>query len=134
MLTMRMPSPKFLMSWLLLSLCAVALTPFALAQEGEACRSLCRSEKAQCSKNKGSNAWLSAATLFFRDSLSAWRQRSGTLSDSSQWLQQRSDNNTDLKSANQELQQQCENQFMQCALTCTASAVPAAPSSSPQPQ
>jgi len=69
---------------------------------------------------------------FFRDSLSAWRQRSGTLSDASQWLQQRSDNNTDLKSATQELQQQCDNQFMQCALTCIDSAVPAAPST-PQP-
>jgi hypothetical protein len=131
---MRMPLPKFLLSWLLLSLCAVALTNVATAQEADACRSLCRSEKAQCVKNKGPNAWLTATTLFFRDSLSAWRQRSGTLSDASQWLQQRSDNNTDLKSANQELQQQCENQFMQCALTCTASAVPAAPSSSPQPQ
>ena len=129
-----MLSLKILRPWLLLSLCTLAVASAALAQEGEACRSLCRSEKAQCSKNKGSNAWLSAATLFFRDSLSAWRQRSGTLTDSSQWLQQRSDNNTDLKSATQELQQQCENQFMQCALTCTASAVPAAPSSSPQPQ
>jgi len=129
-----MLSLKILRPRLLLSLCTLAVASAALAQEGEACRSLCRSEKAQCSKNKGSNAWLSAATLFFRDSLSAWRQRSGTLSDSSQWLQQRSDNNTDLKSANQELQQQCENQFMQCALTCTASAVTAAPSSSPQPQ
>ena len=129
-----MLSLKILRPWLLLSLCTLAVASAALAQEGEACRSLCRSEKAKCSKNKGSNAWLSAATLFFRDSLSAWRQRSGTLSDSSQWLQQRSDNNTDLKSATQELQQQCENQFMQCALTCTASAVPAAPSSSPQPQ
>jgi hypothetical protein len=129
-----MLSLKILRPWLLVGLCALAAASAALAQEGEACRSLCRSEKAQCSKNKGSNAWLSAATLFFRDSLSAWRQRSGTLTDSSQWLQQRSDNNTDLKSATQELQQQCENQFMQCALTCTASAVPAAPSSSPQPQ
>jgi len=129
---MRMPLPKFLLSWLLLSLCAVALTNVATAQEADACRSLCRSEKAQCVKNKGPNAWLSATTLFFRDSLSAWRQRSGTLSDASQWLQQRSDNNTDLKSATQELQQQCDNQFMQCALTCTDSAVPAAPST-PQP-
>jgi hypothetical protein len=129
---MRMPLPKFLLSWLLLSLCAVALTNVATAQEADACRSLCRSEKAQCSKNRGPNAWLSATTLFFRDSLSAWRQRSGTLSDASQWLQQRSDNNTDLKSATQELQQQCDKQFMQCALTCTDSAVPAAPST-PQP-
>ena len=129
---MRMPLPKFLLSWLLLSLCAMALTNVATAQEADACRSLCRSEKAQCVKNKGPNAWLSATTLFFRDSLSAWRQRSGTLSDASQWLQQRSDNNTDLKSATQELQQQCDNQFMQCALTCTDSAVPAAPST-PQP-
>ena len=128
---MRTPSPKFLLSWLLLSLCAVASTNFAAAQEADACRSLCRSEKAQCSKNKGPNAWLSATTLFFRDSLSAWRQRSGTLSDASQWLQQRSDNNTDLKSATQEMQQQCENQFMQCAQACTASTVPATP---PSPQ
>jgi hypothetical protein len=129
-----MLSLKILRPWLLLSLCTLAVASAALAQEGEACRSLCRSEKAQCSKNKGSNAWLSAATLFLRDSLSAWRTRSGTLTDSSQWLQQRSDNNNDLKSATQELQQQCENQFMQCAQACTASTVPAAPSSSPQPQ
>jgi len=127
-----MPLPKFLLGWLLLSLCAMAFTNFAAAHEADACRSLCRSEKAQCGKNKGPNAWLSATTLFFRDSLSAWRQRSGTLSDASQWLQQRSDNNTDLKSATQELQQQCDKQFMQCALTCTDSAVPAAPST-PQP-
>ena len=130
---MRTPSPKFLTSWLLLSLCAMALTPLAGAQEADACRSLCRSEKAQCGKNNNSNAWLSAATLFFRDTLSAWRQRSGTLSDSSQWLQQRSDNNNDLKSATQELQQQCENQFMQCAQACTASTVPAMPSSPQSP-
>jgi hypothetical protein len=129
-----MLSLKILRPWLLLSLCTLAVASAALAQEGEACRSLCRSEKAQCSKNKGSNAWLSAATLFLRDSLSAWRTRSGTLTDSSQWLQQRSDNNSDLKSATQELQHQCENQFMQCAQACTASTVPAAPSSSPQPQ
>ncbi len=129
-----MLSLKILRPWLLLSLCTLAVASAALGQEGEACRSLCRSEKAQCSKNKGSNAWLSAATLFLRDSLSAWRTRSGTLTDSSQWLQQRSDNNSDLKSATQELQQQCENQSMQCAQACTASTVPAAPSSSPQPQ
>ena len=129
-----MLSLKILRPWLLLSLCALAAASAALAQEGEACRSLCRSEKAQCSKNNGSNAWLGTATLFLHDSLSRWRTRSGTLTDSSQWLQQRSDNNSDRKSATQELQQQCENQFMQCAHTCTASTVPAAPSSSPQLQ
>jgi hypothetical protein len=129
-----MLSLKILRPWLLLGLCALTAASAALAQEGEACRSLCRSEKAQCSKNNGPSAWLGAATLFLHDSLSAWRTRSGTLTDSSQWLQQRSDNNSDRKSATQELQQQCENQFMQCAQACTASTVPAAPSSSPQPQ
>jgi hypothetical protein len=129
-----MLSLKILRPWLLLGLCALAAASAALAQEAEACRSLCRSEKAQCSKNNGPSAWLGAATLFLHDSLSAWRTRSGTLTDSSQWLQQRSDNNSDRKSATQELQQQCENQFMQCAQACTASTVPAAPSSSPQPQ
>jgi hypothetical protein len=129
-----MPSLKFLGSSLLLGLCALASAPSALAQEADACRSLCRSEKSQCGKNNNPSAWLSSATLFFRDTLNAWRPRSGTLSDSSQWLQQRNDNNTDLKSATHELQQQCETQFMQCARACTASTVPAAPSSQPQPQ
>ena len=129
-----MLSPKILRPWLLLSLCTLAVASAALGQEAQACSSLCRSEKAQCIKNKGPNAWLGAATLFLYDSLSAWRTRSGTLTDSSQWLQQRSDNDSDRKSATQELQQQCENQFMQCAQACTASTVPAAPSSSPQPQ
>jgi len=130
-----MPSLKILRPWLLLSLCTLAVASAALAQEGEACRSLCRSEKSQCGKNNNPSAWLSSVTLlFFRDTLNAWRPRSGTLTDASQWLQQRSDNNSDLKSATQELQQQCENQSMQCAQACTASTVPAAPSSSPQPQ
>ena len=129
-----MLSLKILRPWLLLSLCALTAASAALGQEAQACSSLCRSEKAQCSKNKAPKAWLGAATLFLHDALSAWRTRSGTLTDSSQWLQQRSDNDSDRKSATQELQQQCENQFMQCAQACTASTVPAAPSSSPQPQ
>ena len=129
-----MLSLKILRPWLLLSLCALTAASAALGQEAQACNSLCRSEKAQCSKNKAPKAWLGAATLFLHDALSAWRTRSGTLTDSSQWLQQRSDNDSDRKSATQELQQQCENQFMQCAQACTASTVPAAPSSSPQPQ
>jgi hypothetical protein len=129
-----MPSLKFLGLPLLLGLCALVGMSPTTAQEADACRSLCRSEKAQCGKNNDPNAWLSSATLFFRDTLNAWRPRSGTLTDSSQWLQQRSDNNTDLKSATQELQQQCETQFMQCARDCAASTVPAAPSSPPQPQ
>ena len=129
-----MPSLKFLGLPLLLGLCALVGMSPTTAQEADACRSLCRSEKAQCGKNNNPNAWLSSATLFFRDTLNSWRPRSGTLTDSSQWLQQRSDNNTDLKSATQKLQQQCDNQFMQCARACTASTVPAAPSSPPQPQ
>ncbi len=128
-----MPSLKYLGPSLLLGLCALAGAA-ATAQEADACRSLCRSEKSQCGKNNNPSAWLSSATLFFRDTLNAWRPRNGTLSDSSQWLQQRSDNQSDLKSATQELQQQCETQFMQCARDCTASTVPAAPSSQPQPQ